>query len=89
MGRNRYNKPQGDPIDYSPKKKVVDEPTLSFSPCMICHKAIKQGYYGSWANDQGTCSLECEKVQQSIHNQGVNHEISLVTAFNGNIYRES
>ena len=28
MAKNRYNKPQGDSIDYSPKKKVVDEPTL-------------------------------------------------------------
>lgn len=74
MGRNRYNKPQGEPIDYSPKKKVVDEPTLSFSPCMICHKAIKQGYYGTFEIG-GTCSLHCNTLYEESRPKMIDYVI--------------
>ena len=86
MGKNRFRDPSNSIPDYSPKKKTLDEPTLSFSPCMTCGKTIKQGYYAHIGNDGGVCSSKCFK---NFIPKEENHEISLVTAFNGSIYRES
>ena len=86
MAKNRYSRPQTEAIDYSPKKKAIEEPTLSFSPCVTCGKAIKQGYYAHIGNDGGVCSGKCFK---NFVPKEENHEITHVTAFNGSIYRES
>lgn len=52
------------PVDYRPKDKgTKEEVTLSFTPCLICKKQIKEGYYGRYGNG-GVCSKTCSTVQE-------------------------
>ena len=51
--------------DYTPKQdRVKEEVKLSFKPCLICNKQIKEGYYGVWI-DGGTCSKTCETIKEN------------------------
>lgn len=51
--------------DYTPKQdRVKEEVKLSFKPCLICQKQIKDGYYGVWI-DGGTCSKTCEIIKET------------------------
>jgi len=62
MAKNRYNTPQ--PVDYAPRKEVkTQEVALVFRPCLICHKNIKEGYWGRY-QDGGVCSKSCDIVYQ-------------------------
>ena len=64
------------------KFTVVGKPTqepkevsLSFSPCLVCGKVIKDGYYGRWL-DGGVCSRHCNstKEQEHVHIPTIEHE---------------
>jgi hypothetical protein len=64
MGKDRLRNPViPSPIDYTPKgNKGTKEVTLTFSPCLNCHKTILEGYYGRWGNG-GVCSKTCNEAQ--------------------------
>lgn len=66
MVKNRYNTPRGAIPDYTPReeKSAKVEVTLTFTPCLICKKEIKEGYYGRWI-DGGTCCKTCEAVKEA------------------------
>lgn len=54
--------------DYTPKgKSAVDESDWlrPFTPCIVCNKTISKGYHGRWGENGGTCSPDCEVVQEA------------------------
>lgn len=63
MSKNR----QTQIPNYTPReeRKKVEEITLNFSPCIVCDKEIKQGYYARWS-DGGVCCKECNAIQEQI-----------------------
>jgi len=54
-------------IDYTPRsQQKEDEIVLTFSPCCVCGKVIKQGYYGRYG-DGGVCSKSCNTQKEKAH----------------------
>ena len=86
MGSNRFNKVP----DYTPRKKEKqEEPTLQFSPCLVCKKEIVQGFYGRYQSG-GTCCAACENDYWHLKlTEGENHESYPVNHFNGHIFNSS
>lgn len=58
MSKNRHNFTQGE------EEKGEKEITLNFTPCLVCDKEIKTGYYGRFQHG-GVCSKTCNSVQET------------------------
>lgn len=52
------------PAQYAPKGQKPPEEPLDLKPCLVCRKAISDGYYGAWQKG-GTCCKTCEAIQEA------------------------
>ena len=77
---NRPPHPRGQTLDYTPKAQKAPEVKIDLLPCMVCHKAITDGYYGHWG-DNGTCSKKCEQVQEAKYPLGEYTEEAFLRKF--------
>lgn len=66
--RSKDMKRVSNPVipDYTPREERTKEAVikLSFTPCLICNKQIKEGPYGRWF-DGNTCCKTCEAVKEN------------------------
>lgn len=63
------------PEMYTSKEERLKEPTLVFKPCLVCQKAITDGYWGRWG-DGGVCSKKCNEVMEiKPKENGIDHKL--------------